>query len=187
LLGKTGVQAAVSLLAAALPLSACGSAGGAQHEPAEHDRAPDTSALRKPRRSDTVPVGTELRVPAQGTTLVVTVTKVLDPLRGSGAAVPAGMKPIGVLIAARNAGPGSYDSSATSDFHVLSAAGTATAVYARAGICQTYIQDFMNEIGAGQARTGCIAYAIPAREQPTTVRFTPDGGTDRVTRSWSVS
>lgn len=132
------------------------------------------------------PVGAALRVPATGTDLVVKVTKVIYPLRGSGAKVPAGMVPVGVLIAARNAGPGAYDSSATSDFSLLSAAGRAMPVFAPAGVCQTTVQDFLNELGAGEARTGCIAYVVPRGRAPTSVRFSPDGGTAGHTVSWAV-
>jgi hypothetical protein len=132
------------------------------------------------------PVGAAQRVPATGTSLVVEVTKVIFPLRGSGAKAPAGMVPVGVLVTARDAGPGAYDSSATSDFSLLSAAGHATPVFAPAGVCQTTVQDFLNELGAGQARTGCIAYAIPSGKVPTSVRFSPDGGTAGHTVSWAV-
>lgn len=125
-------------------------------------------------------------MPATGTVLVVKVTKVIDPLRGSGAKVPAGMEPVAVLITARNAGPNPYDSSATSDFSLLSAAGHATPVYAPAGVCQTYVQDFMNELGTGQTRTGCIAYLLPRGYAPTTVRFSPDGGSGGHAVSWVV-
>ena len=67
-----------------------------------------------------------------------------------------------------------------------SAAGLATPVYVPSGTCHTYDQNFMNEIGAGQARTGCVAFAVPRGRAPATVRFSPDGGTAGVVRSWSV-
>jgi hypothetical protein len=117
---------------------------------------------------------------------VVTVTKVVDPLLGSGAKVPANMDVAGVFVAVRNAGPGSYDSSATSDFSLLTAAGRGSPVYVPNGSCQTYVQDFMNELGAGLSRTGCIAYAIPRGRPPLTVTFAPAGGTGGVVRSWQV-
>jgi hypothetical protein len=143
--------------------------------------------LRTPTRLATgVPLGTTERVPAAGTTIVVTVKKVIDPLTGSGAKVPAGTVPVGVVISARNAGPGGYDSSATSDFTLLSGHRTAMPVYVPAGTCQTYVQDFMNEVGRGQERNGCIGYAVPRGDPPTTVRFAPDGGTAGRTRSWTL-
>jgi hypothetical protein len=132
-------------------------------------------------------VGLSQRVAAAGTTLVVTVTKVIDPLRGSGAKVPAGMRPVAVLVSVRNAGPGSYDSSFTSDFSLLFPGGHAMPVFARAGVCMTQVQDFMNELGAGVARTGCIAYLVPTAETPTTVRLAPGGGTAGHAVSWSLA
>jgi predicted small secreted protein len=179
------------VVAAALMLSACGtSAGKPSDTPTTgHPRTDDTRATRAPRTQRDRPgtlIGTSERVPAAATTLLVTVTKVIDPLTDSGAKVPVGREPVGVVVTARNAGPGGYDSSATSDFALLTAAGAATPVYAPAGVCQTYIQDFMNEIGPGQSRKGCIAYTIPRGQAPTTVRFSPDGGTTGHSVSWNV-
>jgi hypothetical protein len=125
-------------------------------------------------------------VGAGATTLVVDVTKVIDPLRGSGARVPAGMNPIGVLVSVRNAGPSPYDSSYTSDFSLLYPGGHALPVFAPAGVCKTLVQDFMNELAASVTRTGCIAYLIPAGNTPSTVRLAPDGGTAGDHVSWTV-
>ena len=134
------------VVAAALMLSACGtSAGKPSDTPTTgHPRTDDTRATRAPRTQRDrpgTPIGTSERVPAAATTLLVTVTKVIDPLTDSGA---------------------------------------------KAGVCQTYIQDFMNEIGPGQSRKGCIAYTIPRGQAPTTVRFSPDGGTTGHSVSWNV-
>jgi hypothetical protein len=126
-------------------------------------------------------------VGATGTTLVVDVTKVIDPLLDSGAKVPAGMVAVGVEIDVHNAGPGGYDSSATSDFSLRTAAGRAMPVFAPAGVCQTYIQDFMNALGAGESRTGCITYLVPHDKLPTAVGLAPDGGTARTSATWVVS
>jgi Domain of unknown function (DUF4352) len=125
-------------------------------------------------------------VAAPGTILNVTVTSVVDPLRGSGAKVPAGTKPVGVRVSVTNAGPGGYDSSATGDFSLLSAAGVAAPAYVPAGSCQTPLQDFMNAISAGEVRMGCVAFAIPSGQTPLTVRFSPDGGSTAHSRSWVV-
>jgi hypothetical protein len=132
------------------------------------------------------PVGVTQRVAGMGTTLVVKVSKVIDPLRGSGAKVLARMVPVGVVIDVHNAGPAGYDSSATSDFALRTAAGRAMPVYAPAGVCQTYVQDFMNALGAGESRTGCITYQIPRGKPPTTVTLAPDGGTAHDSVSWVV-
>jgi hypothetical protein len=150
--------------------------------------APVKTQPRRPQPPSASPprVGTTQRVPAPGTTLIVTVTSMLDPLQGSGVSVPQGMKPVGVVVSVRNAGPGSYDSSATGDFSLLSAAGQASPVYVPSGRCQTPLQDFMNELSAGVLRTGCVAFAIPSGRAPTVVRFSPDGGSTGHSRSWTV-
>ncbi|MDQ6778874.1 MAG: hypothetical protein M3071_22225 [Actinomycetota bacterium] len=145
-----------------------------------------TTRRPHPARPPGVSVGIPRRVPANGTALVVTVTKVIDPLRGSGARLPAGMVPVGVLVAVRNAGPGSYDSSYTSDFSLLYPGGHATPVLARSGVCMTLVQDFMNALGAGETRTGCIAYLVPRGKAPTVVRLAPDGGTAGHSVAWAV-
>jgi hypothetical protein len=132
------------------------------------------------------PVGVTQRVPAKGTTLVVTVRKVIDPLEGSGAKVRAGTVPVGVLIAVRNSGPGIYDSSYTSDFSMLIPGSRAIPVFVPSGVCRTYVQDFMNELGPGVARIGCIAYVVPRGEAPRAVRLAPDGGTTGHSVSWVV-
>jgi len=132
-------------------------------------------------------VGAAQRVPAPGTTLIVTVSSVIDPLRGSGTKVPPGMKTVGVLVSVRNAGPGSYDSSATGDFSLLSPAGLAAPVFVPAGRCQTPLQDFMNAISAGELRTGCVAFAIPTGQAPSTVRFSPNVGGTGHRRSWMIA
>jgi len=192
--GKTGV-CTVLLVAAGLMTVGCGTAAHTTSTLRTTLKPPAKEAGRlakpggapaKPRNDTGVPVGTTERVPADGTTLVVKVTKVIDPLVGSGAKVPAGMEPVGVVVSARNAGPGGYDSSATSDFGLLTAAGPVSPVYVPTGICQTYIQDFMNEVGPGQARNGCIAFAVPLGKAPTTVRFSADGGTVGHGVSWRI-
>ncbi len=131
-------------------------------------------------------VGASRRVPAPGTTLIVTIRSVIDPLRDSGTQVVPGMKPVGVLVAVRNAGPGGYDSSATGDFSLDSSAGKAPPLFVSKGVCQTPLQDFMNAIGPGELRTGCVAFSIPSGRRPTTVGFAPDGGSGGRRRLWSV-
>lgn len=177
------------VLAAALVLSSCGSS--APKAPAVSTLSRSSPALgATPRGEPThppgIPVGTSQRVGANGTTLVVDVTKVIDPLRGSGARVPAGMNPIAVLVTVRNAGPSPYDSSYTSDFSLLYPGGHALPVFAPAGVCKTLVQDFMNQLAASVTRTGCIAYLVPAGKPPTTVRLAPDGGTTGHSASWAV-
>jgi hypothetical protein len=180
---------ALPALVAGLMVSSCGATARTTPEVSTlTGSSPALHSVTRPRPRPAVargiPVGRTQHVPATGTTLVVTVSKVIDPLRGSGAKVPAGMTPVGVLITARNAGPGGYDSSYTSDFSLLSAAGHAMPVFVPAGVCKTLVQDFMNELGRGETRTGCIAYLVPHGKAPTSVRLAPDGGTAGHSASW---
>jgi hypothetical protein len=181
--GQTRVLAPL-LLGAWLALTSCGSAAPAI------PTVPAPGHVSTLARHTVLPrlrsLGTAVPVALTGTTLVVAVKKVIDPLTDSGARVPAGMVAVGVLISARDVGPENYDSSATSDFELRTPAGPATPVFAPSGVCQTTVQDFMNELGAGMSRTGCIAYAIPHGQAPTTVRFSAYGGHQGHAVSWAV-
>jgi hypothetical protein len=116
----------------------------------------------------------------------VTIRSLIDPLRDSGAQVVPGTKPIAVLVAVQNAGPGGYDSSTTGDFSLNTAAGKAPPLFVPHGVCQTPLRDFMNAIPAGQLRTGCVAFSIPNDQRPTTVGFAADGGSSGRRRLWSA-
>jgi hypothetical protein len=153
---------------------------------------PSTPAGSTPTRSARPPsslprIGASQRVPTRGTTMIVTVRSLLDPLRDSGAKLVPGMKAVAILVTVRNAGPGGYDSSSTGDFSLDSAAGQASPLFAPKGVCQTPLQDFMNAIGSGEVRTGCVAFSIPSAQQPTTVGFAPDGGSGGRRRLWSAA
>jgi len=147
---------------------------------------PSTPAHRTPSAPPLPRVGATQRVPARGTTMIVTLRSVIDPLRGSGAQVVPGMKAVAILVAVRNAGPGGYDGSSTGDFSLDSAAGQASPLFVPKGVCQTPLQDFMNAIGPGELRTGCVAFSIPSGQQPTTVGFAPNGGSGGRRRLWSA-
>jgi hypothetical protein len=178
-------------LTAGLMLTSCGSTTAPKAAPRVSTLTRSSPLLTTPRRRHPArPTGTRVgvrqRVPATGTSLVVTVSKVTDPLRGSGAKVPAGMNPVAVLVEVRNAGPGGYDSSYTSDFSLLYPGGHAIPVFAPAGVCKTMVQDFMNELGPGESRTGCITYLVPRGKAPTVVRLAPDGGMAGHSVAWVV-
>jgi hypothetical protein len=131
-------------------------------------------------------VGHAQRVRALGTTLLVTVTSVIDPLRGAGASVPPGDTAVGIEVWVHNAGPGGYDSSATGDFSLRSTAGPAAPAFVANGPCQTPDRDFMNAIPVGELRSGCVSYALPAGHRPTILSFSPDGGRAGHRVSWAV-
>ncbi|MGI8803823.1 MAG: hypothetical protein ACR2KV_16935 [Solirubrobacteraceae bacterium] len=111
------------------------------------------------------------------------VTRVVDPLRGSGVTLPPGSRAIGVFVRIRNRGPGTYDSSSTSDISISPSSGAASAAYAPAGTCQTQDRDFDNQIGTGETHTGCVAFTVDRRARVAGVRFSSNGGSARVA-SW---
>lgn len=175
----------VLLAISGLWVTACGSA-----QTTSTQRRPSPIVSVRPRiparpQVNLPTVGRAQRVAAPGTTLVVTVSSVIDPLRSPGAAVPPGTKPVGVLVSVRNTGSGTYDSSATGDFALLSGSVPASPVYVPGGQCQTPLQDFMNEIAPGTLRTGCVAFAVSSSQAPTMVRFAPEGRTAQA-RYWAV-
>jgi hypothetical protein len=101
---------ALALLAACL-ISSCGGSTNSEQ--------PTTSSARpKPPT-----VGQSVRVPAGGTALVVTVRRVIFPLRGSGALLTPGDRAAGVEVTVRNAGHNPYDSSSESDVGLRTNAG----------------------------------------------------------------
>jgi hypothetical protein len=173
-------------------LAGCGSASpsttthaGATHAQVTRARAKRPPPHRRHRRPSGPRVGARLRVHAGAATLEVTVARVIDPLRGSGAAVPPGEHVVGVLVRILNRGPGVYDSSATGDFSLHSSAGDASPTFVPRGICQTPLRDFDNEISPGEERSGCVAFGLPAGARALTVRFSPHGSpTGRV--AWKV-
>jgi hypothetical protein len=98
---------------------------------------------------------------------------VIDPLLKSGAALPAGNRAVGVEVTLANAGPTVYDSSATGDFSVVVSGGPVEPVFAPSGVCQTPLNDFDRYITAGEERSGCVAFAVPAKARVLGVRFSP--------------
>jgi hypothetical protein len=127
-----------------------------------------------------------VRVHASGTVLSVTIKRVIDPLRDSGASPVPGTRVVGVQAVIADDGPGGYDSSSTGDFSAVPSAGTARPVFASRGVCQTPLRDWDNEISAGETRSGCIAYEIPTHAHAVAVRFAPHAQT-RGQVTWTVA
>lgn len=166
------------LLASSL-VCGCGSAGSPARRPAS-----PTTTLRSASRATTAaprpaaqlagaPLGTAQRLRAGGAALTVTVSRVIDPLRGSGVALPAGARAAGVFVQIVNAGPDVYDSSATGDISLVASAGPVTPVFVPRGVCRTPLQDFDNYITGGEHRAGCVAFAVPDGARIMGVRFSP--------------
>jgi hypothetical protein len=182
-----GGTAAVALGA----VSALGGCGGSHsNSPANtsayHPLQPPTASTASTRPGTRSPqVGAAQRVRAGVTTLTVTVERILDPLDGSGAALLPHTRALGVIAAIHNDGPGVYDSSSTGDFAIVPSSGTATPVFAPAGVCQTPLRDWDNQISPGEERSGCVAFALSANAKVSEVRFSPHArAADRVT--WAV-
>lgn len=131
--------------------------------PARHHRTASAGAR----------IGQTQHVHASGTTLSVTISRVIDPLDGSGASLPPGTRAIGVEAVVADDGPGGYDSSSTGDFSVIGSTGAARPVFAPAGACQTPLRDWDNEISPGETRNGCIAYSLPKDAKVIAIRFSP--------------
>ena len=119
------------------------------------------------------PIGTTQHVDAGVTTVAVTVTHVIDPLRGSGAALLPGTRAVGVMVEIADTGGATYDSTASGDWSVISSAGSGSPLFIRHGVCQTPDADFESLIGPGQVRSGCVAFSVPRRARILAVRFSP--------------
>jgi hypothetical protein len=182
-------HAAVPALIGALSVGACGGAGttATTVTHAVH-RKP---AAARPARAAPAPAGLKLgqayEVIAGGSALSVTVTKVIDPLRDSGAALLAGMRAVGVKVKILNHGPDTYDSSATGDVSLIVSSGTAVPTFAPSGTCQTPLRDFDNNIAPGDTASGCVTFSVPAGAKVLEVRFAPHANKAAGARyGWSV-
>jgi Domain of unknown function (DUF4352) len=121
-------------------------------------------------------VGAPIRMRAGETTLAVTVSRVIFPLRGSGALLSPGDRAAGVDLTVRNVGHGIYDSSSESDVTLRASGGEqAEPAFASQGSCVTSEIDFLKEVEPGEVRHGCVAFDLPKNTKPATVRFTPEG------------
>lgn len=197
-IGGRGVSGVVVL--AAVSLCGCGAGSSPARRPASTTTASSASAAAAAGptvRTDTAarvqrpqplgpPIGSAQPVQAGGAALTVTVTRLIDPLSGSGAALPAGTRAAGVLVRIANAGPDVYDSSATGDFSLVVSAGVVTAVFVPQGVCKTPLQDFDNYITAGEQRSGCVAFAVPESAQIIAIRFSPHASAQG-RRTWRVT
>jgi hypothetical protein len=162
-------------------IAACGSGTSPAHT-VSRITAKAPAQLAKPvkrtpvRHAPPTPrVGATELVHAPGATLSVTVSGVIDPLAGSGAALQPGTRAVAVRVRIENLGPGIYDSSATGDISVVPSSGTATPVFVPQGSCQTPLRDFDNYISDGEVRDGCVAFAVDVGAKVMAVRFSPHG------------
>jgi len=168
------------LIAAAMLVGGCGGEGRGRKTAAR--LTPGLTIATAPKlsrrgpaglRSSPPQAGTTQRVVSEGAALSVTLRAVIDPLRGSGAALQPGTRAVGVVVQIRNAGPAIYDSSATGDIALLASGGTVTPILARRGPCRTPTEDFDRYITAGEDRVGCVVFAIARGATVDAVRFNP--------------
>ena len=174
--------------AAALGLAGCGGAG---HGAATHgatgpasttsSSATTTSSAppaprrhrRRRARPRGAPVGSTLRVHAGSSTLLVTVSKVLDPLTDTGSKLLPGDRATGVQVSIQGVAGDTYDSTASGDWSILTTAGLASPLFVRQGVCQTPLADFESLVGVGETRDGCVAFSVPRHARILSVRFSP--------------
>jgi hypothetical protein len=174
---KTGVPAAAIVVLIVTMLAGCGSSGGAG---GELKPMPVIGGARLSRRAPVALArrwlpgpGTVQRVDASGARLAVTLRRVIDPLRGSGAQLPAHARAVAVIVQIRSSGPQIYDSSATGDISVLTSGGVVTPVLATHGVCRTPLEDFDRYITGGEDRIGCVVFAVADGATLDAVRFSP--------------
>jgi hypothetical protein len=176
--------AAGSLALAAILAAGCGGAGSSSttassRSPTSATTAKTTTAspptTSAPRRSRPrgAPVGATQRVHAGSSTLAVTVDRVIDPLTDSGSALLPQTRPVGVMVAIHNLAGGTYDSTASGDWALISSAGVGSPLFIRHGICQTPLTDFESLISAGEARSGCVGFSVARAARILGVRFSP--------------
>jgi hypothetical protein len=164
---------ALTLAGAAVAVSSCGGSGS----------SPATTAATQSRPPS---VGASMHMRASGTALVVTVRRVIFPLRGSGILLSPGDRAAGVDVTVRNAGPGVYDGSSESDVGLRTSAGElAEPSFASRGPCVTSEIDFLKEVQPRESRSGCVAFDVPRGTRPAAVRFAPEGDRARG-RTWVV-
>ena len=118
-------------------------------------------------------MGTALRVHAGSSTLLVTVTKVLDPLTDTGSKLLPGHRATGVQVSIQGVAGATYDSTASGDWSLLTTAGLASPQFAKQGVCETPLADFESLIGVGETRDGCVAFSVPRHARILSVRFSP--------------
>jgi hypothetical protein len=167
-------------------LAACGGSTRQPHSLSTH-RAGHSLTSPAPARIGRGPgTGATQTVHTGSGTLRVRLLRVLDPLHDSGANLLPGERAIGVDVAIHNLGPAIYDSSSTTDVSLVDSDGPAEAVFVARGPCATALQNWDNYMYAGVARSGCVAFQVPARAALVAVRFSPHGSSAQGVR-WSVA
>jgi hypothetical protein len=124
-------------------------------------------------RHPSPPIGTPQRVRAGASRLSVTVTKLIDPLPDSGAALLPGTRAVGVVLTIRDDAGATYDSTASGDVSIQPSSGSAAPLFIKQGICQTPLTDFESLIGVGSVHNGCVGFTVARHARVLGVRFSP--------------
>jgi hypothetical protein len=183
----TRTQVAIGLaLVVASAIGGCGGSTTATTTTTTTTTSHSTSSTRPTRRRDKPratkprahgrplpPVGRTQRVKAGSSTLSVTVTKLIDPLRDSGSALLPGTRAIGVMLTIRDDSGATYDSTASGDVSIVASSGMAAPLFIKQGVCQTPLTDFESLIGVGTGHSGCVGFALARGARVLAVRFSP--------------
>lgn len=165
------------MVSVAVMVSACGARHRGRPRAGEVSPPPAAQLSRRAPvslvRGALPPAGTTQHADTRGARLLVTLRRVIDPLRRSGAQLPRGSRAVGVIVQIRSAGPRLYDSSATGDISLVASSGVVTPVLATRGICRTPLDDFDRFITAGEDRIGCVVFAVADGATLDAVRFSP--------------
>jgi len=173
---------ACAALSSGLLVAGCGGSGASRSStspPASTTSSTTThsttsSARRHKRHRPKLPaVGQTQQLSAYGSTLHVTVTKVIDPLPYHGTSVVPGTRPVGVEVRIAVVGGSTYDSTASGDWslQLAHASARATPLDIESGVCETQLVDFESAIYGGDVRPGCVAFSLPARAKIAAVVF----------------
>jgi hypothetical protein len=186
----TQIKIAIALgLIAAGAVAGCG--GSTTTTAAAHSTSSTQPTRRRPKNSTArpradrrrlPPVGMTQRVKAGDSTLSVTVTKVIDPLLDSGAALLPGTRAAGVVLSIRDDGGATYDSTASGDVSIVGSAGTAAPLFIKQGVCETPLTDFESLIGVGTVHSGCVGFTLARGARILAVRFSPHSRTPGTVR-----
>jgi hypothetical protein len=181
-------------------LAACGSSGGSGSSTTSTSTSTSTSPpttgtsstssstprhkRHRRRRSQLPAVGQTHQLTAYGSTLHVTVTKVIDPLPYHGANVVPGTRPVGVEVRIAVVGGATYDSTASGDWSLqLTPAGAdATPLSVNSGVCETQLVDFESAIYGGDVRPGCVAFSLPSHAKIAAIVFSPHSNAAKAVR-----
>jgi hypothetical protein len=148
------------------------------HKGHKHDKR------HKRRRPQLPAVGQTQQLTAYGSTLHVTVTKVIDPLPYHGANLVPGTRPAGVEVRIAVVAGATYDSTASGDWslQLAPASADATPLSVNSGVCETQLVDFESAIYGGDVRPGCVAFSLPAHAKITAVVFAPHSNAAKAVR-----